>query len=183
MRRCLFGPCESFELVVGGGDEQVREHALLDVASGFEFDPALGVTYCGETTGPVLAIAEGPNAMVAVRDIEALGIELWPRGWLGSLPSMTKRADGRCEVDVASRGGLRPRATISGRDGRYALEALRGFAPNGVDGGASTIQMDVPRPCRSLGPSSRSSSTTGAMTSTGRPERGRGGKEGVSQGK
>src|SRR3546814_19704283 len=50
----------------------------------------------------------------------------------------------RCEVDVASRGGLRPRATISGRDGRYALEALRGFAPNGVDGGASTIQMDVP---------------------------------------
>src|SRR3546814_1728454 len=144
MRRCLFGPCESFELVVGGGDEQVREHALLDVASGFEFDPALGVTYCGETTGPVLAIAEGPNAMVAVRDIEALGIELWPRGWLGSLPSMTKRADGRCEVDVASRGGLRPRATISGRDGRYALEALRGFAPNGVDGGASTIQMDVP---------------------------------------
>src|SRR3546814_11211599 len=57
---------------------------------------------------------------------------------------MTKRADGRWEVDVASRGGLRPRATISGRDGRYALEALRGFAPNGVDGGASTIQMDVP---------------------------------------
>src|SRR3546814_6023099 len=93
MRRCLFGPCESFELVVGGGDEQVREHALLDVASGFEFDPALGVTYCGETTGPVLAIAEGPNAMVAVRDIEALGIELWPRGWLGSLPSMTKRSE------------------------------------------------------------------------------------------
>src|SRR3546814_18253744 len=82
--------------------------------------------------------------MVAVRDIEALGSERWPRGWLGSLPSMTKRADGRCEVDVASRGGLRPRATISGRDGRYALEALRGFAPNGVDGGASTIQMDVP---------------------------------------
>src|SRR3546814_11683336 len=57
---------------------------------------------------------------------------------------MTRRADGLCEVDVASRGGLRPRATISGRDGRYALEALRGFAPNGVDGDASTIQMDVP---------------------------------------
>src|SRR3546814_5539206 len=117
MRRCLFGPCESFELVVGGGDEQVREHALLDVASGFEFDPALGVTYCGETTGPVLAIAEGPNAMVAVRDIEALGIELWPLGWLGSLPSMTKRADGRWEVDAASRGEI-GRTSGRGKGGR-----------------------------------------------------------------
>src|SRR3546814_16257768 len=96
---------------------------MFDVASGFAVEPALEVTYCGETTGPVLAIAEGPNAMVAVRDIEALGIALWPRGWLGSLPSMTKRADGRCEVDVPSRGGLRSRAPISGIDGRSALHA------------------------------------------------------------
>src|SRR3546814_18880033 len=82
--------------------------------------------------------------MVAVRDIEALGIELWPRGWLGSLPSMTKRAHGRCEGDVASRGGLRPRATIPGRDDRYALEACRGFAPNSIDGSPPTLPVEFP---------------------------------------
>src|SRR3546814_13969623 len=119
---------------------------MFDVASGFAVEPALEVTYCVETTGPVLAIAEGPNAMVAVRDLEALGIQLWPRGWLGSPPSMTKRAHGRRVVDFASRGGLRPRATISGRERRYALPPHGGFAPHGIHRNASTLHSAVPPP-------------------------------------
>ena len=126
------GPCDSFELKSRGGTEAERRRLLLSIASGFEFDPSLGAVDCGPLSEAPLHTTEGANAMAAVRDVEPGDLFLSPQ-FFGGTPPMHTRADGRCEIRVDTRGGLRPTATISGRGGTYGLDAVRGFAPNGLD--------------------------------------------------
>ena len=126
------GPCESFELRARGGTEAERRRLLLSTVSGFEFDPSLGAVDCGPLSEAPLHTTEGPNAMAAVRDVEPGNLFLSPQ-FFGGAPPLQTRPDGRCEIRVATRGGLRPTATISGRGGTYALDAVRGFAPHGLD--------------------------------------------------
>ena len=163
------GPCESFELKSRGGTEAERRRLLLSTASGFEFDPSLGAVDCGPLSEAPLHTTEGANAMAAVRDVEPGDLFLSPQ-FFGGTPPMHKRADGRCEIVVASRAGLRPTATISGRDGTYGLDAVRGFAPNGFDQRGTARSSSIPAlPSASRAPASRCSSTTGAMTVPKRP--------------
>ena len=136
------GPCDSFELKSRGGTEAERRRLLLSTASGFEFDPSLGAVDCGPLSEAPLHTTEGANAMAAVRDVEPGDLFLSPQ-FFGGTPPMHTRADGRCEIRVATRGGLRPTATISGRGGTYGLDAVRGFAPNGLDlNGNGMVQLD-----------------------------------------
>src|SRR5690606_10225383 len=113
-------------------------------AATFEFDPAYGVTDCGELSSDAIQVTSGPTAMSAIRDVEVVDHLLSMRGFDFPLPTVERLPDGRCTVQVVSYGGLRPTATISGRGGRYGLDLVRGFAPQGVGADGGTVQLDVP---------------------------------------
>ena len=158
------GPCDSFELKSRGGSEAERRRLLLSTASGFEFDPSLGAVDCGPLSEAPLHTTAGPNAMAAVRDVKPGDLFLSPR-FFGGAPPMRTRPDGRCEIRVATRGGLRPTATISGRDGTYGLDAVRGSLRTASTSTRTAWSSSIPMPrSASTAPASRCSWTTGVMT-------------------
>jgi hypothetical protein len=142
-RTGFVGPCDRFELAAAGGSEADRRELLLSTAKGFAFDPSLGVTDCGPLSDASLKEVRGDNAMAAISTLEPGGLFLSPLVGGGGPTDLRIRPDGRCDVVVESAGGIKPTVIVSGDEGTYGLDTVRGFAPDGLDINSSgTVQLD-----------------------------------------
>ena len=164
-----WGPATASSSKSRGGTEAERRRLLLSIASGFEFDPSLGAVDCGPLSEAPLHTTEGANAMAAVRDVEPGDLFLSPQSF--GAPPMHTRTDGRCEIRVATRGGLAPHGDDL-RTRRHLRPRrrprVRPERPRSATGTAWSSSIPA-LPSASRAPASRCSWTTGAMTVPKRP--------------
>jgi hypothetical protein len=135
-------PCDLYELIATGADEATREAGVLRVASGFEVDESLAVTDCGPLSPATLQEMSGEHAGEVLAAATIGDVPLGPVAG-GPIPSITRRADGRCTATVLSPYGLHLTEVISGRDGRYGLDSVNGAVLDGPPSGDAESQ-DIP---------------------------------------
>jgi hypothetical protein len=125
----LGGDCARYELTATGGTEADRTDLLRRDAGLFKWDAGRGLADCGPLSDPAIQISEGPQALVAVTDLQVTELPLEP---VANRPG-SRRADGRCTITALTRGGLQLEVTVSGNDGEsYGFDRIDGFA-DGAD--------------------------------------------------